>query len=233
VRPKEFVDSLKEIRLKNVFNPYVDRCMVHDVADAPSRRSTALLELLEMASATEIDALWIGRDLGHRGGRRTGLALTDDVHLRIHATRWNVSIERATLGSMIAERTAAVIWSVLALVSAPVFLWNVFPLHPHEPDDPFSNRSHRPHERVIGEALLSELITMLRPRRLVAIGNDATKVASRLVAITGVVQVRHPSYGGQRDFVRQIHDLYELKGGADQLGLPWRHENGPATEVIT
>jgi hypothetical protein len=179
----------------------------------------ALLELLEMAVATGVDSLWIGRDLGHRGGRRTGLALTDDVHLTIHATRWNVSIERATMGSMVAERTAAVIWSILALVSAPVFLWNVFPLHPHEPDDPFSNRSHRQHERVVGEALLAELISMLRPRRLVAIGNDAAKVASRLVAITEVIQVRHPSYGGQREFVQQIRDLYDLKVDAEQFGL--------------
>ena len=83
--------------------------MVHDLEDAPSRRSEALLDLLEMVVATEIDALWIGRDLGHRGGRRTGLALTDDVHLTIHATRWSVSIERATTGLMVAERTAAVI----------------------------------------------------------------------------------------------------------------------------
>lgn len=167
----------------------------------------------------EVDALWIGRDLGHRGGRRTGLALTDDVHLTIHATRWNVSIERPTKGSMVAERTAAVIWSILALVPAPVFLWNVFPLHPHEPGDPFTNRSHRPRERAAGEELLLELIAMLRPRRIVAIGNDAAKAAYKLATITEVVQVRHPSYGGQSDFIQQIRCLHDLKYGAEQLKL--------------
>ncbi len=77
MRPREFVSTLKELKFENVFNPYVDRCVVHDLDDAPSRRATALLSLLEAATATEVDALWIGRDLGHRGGRRTGLALTD------------------------------------------------------------------------------------------------------------------------------------------------------------
>ena len=84
MRPAEFVSSLQGLKFENVFNPYSDRCAVHDLEDAPSRRSKALLDLLETAAATEIDALWIGRDLGHRGGRRTGLALTDDVHVTIH-----------------------------------------------------------------------------------------------------------------------------------------------------
>ena len=219
MRPKEFVRSLEGLKFENVFNPYAHRCVVHDLVDAPSLRAKALLELLEKAVTTEVDAVWIGRDLGYRGGRRTGLALTDDVHLAMHATRWNMRIERATTGSMVAERTAAVIWKMLALVPVAVFLWNVFPLHPHEPEDPFTNRSHRPHERAAGEALLAELIQMLRPRRLVAIGNDAAKVAARLAAMTEVVQVRHPSYGGQNDFIRQIRCLYDLEGSSAQLDL--------------
>lgn len=219
MRPAEFVSCLQQLRFENVFNPYADRCAVHDVKDAPLRRSQALLQLLLVASANEIDALWIGRDLGHRGGRRTGLALTDDVHVPIHAARWNISIERATTGSFMAERTAAVIWSMLACVPAAIFLWNVFPLHPHEPDAPFSNRSHKPHERAVGEALLAELVTMLRPRRLVAIGNDAAKSAARFAGVAEVAQVRHPSYGGQREFMEQVQCLYSVRLSTRQMSL--------------
>jgi hypothetical protein len=120
---------------------------------------------------------------------------------------------------MVAERTAAVVWSMLVRVSAPVFLWNVFPLHPHEPGEPFTNRAHRPCERAIGEEVLAELIIMLRPRRLVAIGNDAAKAANRVAGLTEVIQLRHPSYGGQRDFVRQAQCLYGLQPDPDQLSF--------------
>jgi hypothetical protein len=103
---------------------------------------------------------------------------------------------------------------MLVLVPMPIFLWNVFPLHPHDPDDPFTNRSHKPHERRAGEELLSELICLLRPRRLVAIGNDAGVVAQRVGSTCEVVQVRHPSYGGQKEFVEQVSCLYDLKSNS-------------------
>jgi uracil-DNA glycosylase len=166
------------------------------------------MKLLEAAICSELDAMWVGRDLGYRGGRRTGLALTDDVHISKHALRWGVTIERPTLGQPVAERTAAVIWSVLQEIEAPVFLWNVFPLHPHETDDAFSNRAHNRRERDAGEQIMEELIRMLRPKRLIAVGNDACKSLQRVASLTRVVQVRHPSYGGQTEFVRHMRAMY-------------------------
>src|SRR6266550_2331170 len=147
MKPDDFIASLVGLRFLDVFNPYVDRCPVHDVEDAPARRTRTFLELLNRAARTEIDSIWVGRDLGYRGGRRTGLALTDDVHIAPHAFRWGINVDRPTKGIPVAERTAAVIWSILEEITVPIFLWNVFPLHPHQPDNPFTNRSHNATER--------------------------------------------------------------------------------------
>ena len=208
--PQQYIEILESLSFEDTFNPYVHRCLVHDVEDAPVRRRNALLAMLKVAVMSEVDAIWIGRDLGYRGGRRTGLALTDDIHTQAHAKRWGITISRPTKGQMVAERTAAVIWGLLAQIDARVFLWNVFPLHPHESSEPFSNRSHNARERRTGEELLFALIKLLEPRRLIAIGNDAGDTALRLCEHKDVVQVRHPSYGGQTQFLTAMRDLYRL-----------------------
>lgn len=208
--PAQFVKELTDLNFENTFNPYSDRCAVHDLDDAPRSRSQTLQSMLEAATGQEIDSLWIGRDLGYRGGRRTGLALTDDKHIQTHAERWKLSIERPTKGKEIAEPTAAVVWRILSQIKASVFLWNVFPLHPHEPGNPFSNRSHNARERRAGEEFLSQLISLLRPRLLVAVGNDAARTTRRLSDRHRVIQVRHPSYGGQTEFLAQMGELYDL-----------------------
>nr|VFJ52559.1 MAG: Uracil DNA glycosylase superfamily protein [Candidatus Kentron sp. FW] len=198
------------LKLENTFNPYSERCAVHDRENAPRLRSETLGAMLEAAGGYDIDSIWIGRDLGYRGGRRTGLALTDDVHSDAHGARWGISVERPTKGRVVAERTAFIVWGILARVKAPIFLWNVFPLHPHEPDNPFTNRSHNPLERKAGEEFLAQLISLLRPSRLIAIGNDAELTAKHLSGQAKVIKVRHPSYGGQTRFLSQIADLYDL-----------------------
>jgi len=51
---------------------------------------------------------------------------------------------------------------------------------------------------------------MKTTKRIVAIGNDAEKVACKISDNLDVIKVRHPSYGGQADFLRQTHQIYTI-----------------------
>lgn len=206
-----FVKDLQRLEFDHVFNPYTDRCPVHDRDDAPERRSVNLLSVLEAAVGRPVDALWIGRDYSYRGGRRTGLAFTDDERLEEHALRWGLTLRRPTRGAVVRERSASVVWNVLSRIEATVFLWNVFPFHPHQPDSPFSNRSHVAVERRSGLYLLDQLVHMLDPAAIIAIGNDAEKAARSIAGPAEVVKVRHPSYGGQTEFLAGMEAYYGLR----------------------
>jgi hypothetical protein len=205
--PKSFAAALSQTRLPSVFNPYFDCCPVHDRPDAARVRKRNLVRCLEAALSARVDTIWIARDLGYRGGRRTGVPLTDEIHLgQAGVLMGGIALDRATRGPIVAERTAAIVWNVLSRIGEPVVLWNIFPLHPHERDDPFSNRCHTRAEREATWPLLTALITMIKPRRIVAIGRDAGLALAGLEIPVEVV--RHPSYGGQAEFIAGVHQIY-------------------------
>lgn len=207
--PTTFVKALSKIRLPEVFNPYADTCAVYDRADAPAIRRRNLRTLLAAAQELQIDTIWMGRDLGYRGGRRTGLALTDERHLPAMSQIYPGSESvRTTNGPEVAERTAAEIWAVLALLDKPPLLWNVFPFHPHEKDDPFTNRKFTSRELREVDELNATLVKWLGIKRIVSIGQDAASYAAKFGV--EVASVRHPSYGGVTEFREGISRLHGL-----------------------
>ncbi|MGE4341010.1 MAG: uracil-DNA glycosylase, partial [Pigmentiphaga sp.] len=226
-------NALAQTRLSSVFNPYADCCHIHDRADAAHVRRRNIVRCLDAALAAHVDTIWIARDLGYRGGRRTGVPLTDEIHLDQAATLMGgIALDRATRGPAVAERTAAIVWSVLTRIGQPAVLWNIFPLHPHEADDPFTNRCHTRAEREATWPLLTALIAMIKPRRIVAIGRDAGIALSALDITVEIV--RHPSYGGQAEFIAGINHIYGLasKDDAQQtLELPIAGVHAAASRV--
>ena len=213
---ENFVQRLSEFRFEDVFNPYADRCEVYDLEDAPAIRRQNLAAVLRARHAQQIEYIWFGRDLGYRGGRRTGLALTDEITM-LNATRNAAAeIRRATSGEVVAERTAAVIWSVVGRLAHPPLLWNAFPLHPHQRNKPFTNRAHTSREREKTAWAIQSLIERFDNPRLIAIGRDASQALQTLGLKHELV--RHPSYGGQREFVTSMERIHVLAPAVDPPG---------------
>ena len=201
---KAFVNDISRYRGKDVFNPYSDICETFDRPNANKISQQNLRKVIDSLSSKEIDAIWIGRDLGHRGGRRTGIALTDEANFDSAFATWQVELELATIGDVFKERTAENIWKVLRVLGEKrVFMWNVFPFHPHEEGVQLSNRSHTAKERDVGLEILHELVRLMQPKQLIAIGNDAFNCAVRIFERSEVYKVRHPSYGGEKVFAKQ------------------------------
>jgi hypothetical protein len=204
-----YVAALAAIELENVFNPYLHICTEHDDLRSPEIRQQNLRLFLTSALEAEAETVWIGRDLGYRGGRRTGLPLTDEGHLVAFCEAFEVTAVKATRTDDVKERTATEIWRVIRLIEQPPFLWNAFPFHPHEADEPLNNRCHTKKEFAVCEELLAALLDAFAFTRIFVLGNDAARAMERLGRT--YTYVRHPSYGGQTEFRRQMAEAYDLE----------------------
>lgn len=217
----DFIEELASFQFPNVFNPYADVCPEHDLVDAALIRRANLATVLEGALNHGVESVWIGRDLGYRGGRRTGLAFTDEVHLAYHsALLAGAPLARATKGPACSERTATVVWTALSALNQPVFLWNAFPFHPYGAGDQMSNRCHTRAERAACRHLLDWLLAALCPRTVVAIGRDAYSALSEFGIPS--VPVRHPSHGGQAKFLAGLAAHH----GRGKPNVPCSHASG-------
>ncbi len=58
MRPVHFVEALGALNFENTFNTYSYRCSVHDMDDAPRRRSESLRAMLQAAAEFEIAYLF-------------------------------------------------------------------------------------------------------------------------------------------------------------------------------
>jgi hypothetical protein len=178
------------------FDPYSHRCPVHDAAGAPEVRRDNLARYLESMWATRPTEVWIAEAPGHRGSRRTGVPLVPELRLGPVSAHLGIDppLAKATTTTAPTVRTANAVWEQIETMPGPPLLWNAVLHHPHEPGEPFTNRSPTRTERALFAPLLHDLLELFGPERVVAIGRVAEATAS--LVHPDVTYVRHPSRGG-------------------------------------
>ena len=216
--PAAFVEKLAAVRLDAawVFNPYSDCCPEHDLPNAPELRRENLTVALEAAIRLGVDSVWVGREPGHLGARRTGLALTDDDTLHCMSEMFGVQLRKATRPDSVVRRenTAQAIWRILPQLDCRVFPWNVFPLHSHSMNNPLSNREHCATERTEGAGFLRDILGMLKPSKVVAVGYDAKWALHKMEVDAHFVY--HPAYPKWRkQLPGQVGEIYGVKFDSD------------------
>ncbi|MEF3273778.1 MAG: uracil-DNA glycosylase [Chloroflexus sp.] len=173
----------------------------------------ANLELaLTLALERGPDLLLIGEAPGYNGARRTGVPFTSEQILLAGVDPpGQFGAERGfTLatadGRISREQTATIVYRELAALNRFAVGWNAFPLHPHRPDQPQSNRTPRQHEIQLGLPLLARVCALFPHCPVVAMGRIASQALTRL----GIhhTAVRHPAQGGARQFAAGLRQLF-------------------------
>ena len=96
-------------------------------------------------------------------------------------------------------------WRTLVALDVLPVLWSAFPLHPHRPGNPGSNRTPTATETAAWAWSWQALMEVFPIRSVVAVGN----VAHAALARSGwsVPRVRHPAHGGREEFRRGLEAL--------------------------
>ncbi|WP_298816841.1 uracil-DNA glycosylase [Chloroflexus sp.] len=188
-----------------------------DGADDEERRGNAIRRAnLELALALALergpDLLLVGEAPGYHGARRTGVPFTSEQILLAGVDPpGQFGAQRGfalatTDGRISREQTATIVYRELAALNRFAVGWNAFPLHPHQPGQPQSNRAPRRSELALGLPLLARVRALFPNCPVVAMG----RIADQSLTHLGIdhIAVRHPAQGGAREFAAGLRRIF-------------------------
>ena len=200
---RELEDFLRQLRRRQhspiVQNPY----------RLPGREDNLHVYLQALSQRPGRRILLVGEAPGYRGCLLTGIPfssealLTEPPHRFLRQLRHDLHIEGAT-----SEATASMVWAFLAGRRTLPLFWNAFPFHPHRRGEPQSNRAPGAAEVVEGRSYLQALGRLYRPGLVAGVGNKGYAAACAAFPDLVVGRIRHPSYGGKREFNEGMRRLY-------------------------
>lgn len=209
---KSFIHEVSNQDFKNSFNPYKDTCENFDTQNSCKVRKKNLEKYLNYFSKLDSIDLWIGRDLGYKGGRRTGIPFTSENNIETLNLKLGLDLKVVSKNKIISSEVSAnTIWEIFSDLPNNIIFWNIYPFHPHETNNQLSNRKFNREEEIFGLKILYSLITSLKIKRIICIGNDSANSLKKIkIADIPIENVRHPSYGGVTIFKNQMKNLYQI-----------------------
>lgn len=108
------------------------------------------------------------------------------------------------------EPTATIVWNVMCEKLEPTdfILWNVFPFHLYKTKR-LSNRTPVKNELKAIECILKDFLKLVEGKQIIAVGNVAYDVLKGIKCSSLKEKVRHPSFGGKKEFQKQIQDIFK------------------------
>jgi len=179
-------------------NPYLDPTLAHNLS--------VYLNAIDQLAYTPV--LLVGEALGFKGGKLTGIPFSSGQifdrfeHPFLTKIKPNIVLE-----NMESENTATIVWEYLSERQITPLCWNAFPFHPHPKGNRFKNRAPTVKEMASGARYLRALQSIFQIDTIIGVGNKGAQCAKKSFPYTDILAVRHPSYGGKRDFMQGLDDI--------------------------
>ncbi len=180
-----------------LFNHYGNSVPGVDCPDSDAIRRNNLHNYLRAFRRRPCFAV-IGEAPGWRGCRFSGVPFSSEAQLINGLLPFAGARSSAGDTPPLTETSATIFWRHLLPHHSRLFAWNAIPFHPHEPCNPLSNRTPSASEIDHHSNMLAELLSLLEPRSIIAVGRSAQRALHRIGVPS--TYVRHPARGGAAAF---------------------------------
>lgn len=223
-----FIEKLRQYQGENVFNPWLDyEPLLDSSPDDALRRCENLSQYLK-ARINRARILIVAEAAGYQGCRFSGIAITcERMLLGYHNTinpqdilpEWRLLKRLSNPESPLIntetiiekgfnEPTDSVVWGAIKENDVDPFdvvLWNIFPFHPHKPNEFLSNRTPKLSEINIGWKYTLELMKIYPDCNILAVGKKAANCLKNFGLKPYVL--RHPANGGAEIYRQNFRDI--------------------------
>jgi hypothetical protein len=190
-----------------IFNQY-SQITEHDLPDGHTIRRQNLRNYIRHFESPPT-ILLLGEAAGYLGCRFSAIPFTSEAHLLMGIPVSGSTSSRSSKPYI--EPSAKVFWHNLRPFSQRFFVWNALPFHPYREGSPLSNRTPTAKEFEAHEHLLAGLLDILKPEMIGAIGKKAESLLLQLGQSS--TYIRHPSYGGKKEFELGLKAIFPDMGG--------------------